>query len=68
MGGVIFRRQAVVEDPVLSQRHGGGARLSSYCLYFQERPSSLRSSLCSRCSDRERCADNMPPAADRGRG
>jgi len=62
VGGIV-RRRAVIEAPVLSLRYGGGVRLKSYCLYFQERPSSLRSSICVGCSDRERCTDNRPSAS-----
>ncbi len=61
MGAGIVRRKATIELPVLSSRHGGSSGCRSYCLYFQERPGSLRGSLCSGCPDRERCADNSPP-------
>ena len=61
MGGLIVRKKIVIEGSVLSERHGGAARCRSYCVYFQDRPSILKTILCAGCPDQERCSDNSPP-------
>ena len=67
MGDGIVRRKAIFESGILSSRHGGEARVTSYCLYFQERPATLRSSLCLGCQDRERCVGGRGSASTKER-